>query len=93
MNTFELVRMFFPDADDMECDFRLWETTCYPMGNYSNWLCQLRSSKRAILEGKLVCDRCGGHYKKGASAKLVDLCNACGIALGVVNAEAKKNTL
>ena len=80
MTTFELVRMFFPDADDMECDFRLWETTCYPLGNYANWLTQLRSGKRAILEGKRVCNRCGGHYKRGPQLSSIanyDLCDIC----------------
>ena len=26
----DLVRRFFPDADDEQCDFLLWELTCYP---------------------------------------------------------------
>ena len=30
MTWFELVRKYFPDASDDECDFLLWEKTAYP---------------------------------------------------------------
>lgn len=32
MTWVELVRKYFPQADDKHCDFILWEKTCYPMG-------------------------------------------------------------
>lgn len=77
MTTYELVRTFFKDATDEECDFFLWETTCYPMGSYSIWLRQLRSNKRAVLENKSVCECCGGHYKRDGKQSFHDICLRC----------------
>lgn len=28
----DLVKKYFPEASDDECDYILWEKTCYPMG-------------------------------------------------------------
>lgn len=33
MTWWDLVRKYFPEATDEECEYILWEKTAYPMGN------------------------------------------------------------
>ncbi len=47
MNYRELVREYFADADDSECDFILWEKTAFPM-------CKLETLKRQLEEFKII---------------------------------------
>ena len=37
--TYDLVRVFFPDADDDRCHDLLWERTPYPAGGY-DYICR-----------------------------------------------------
>lgn len=61
MTWFDLVRKYFPDADDKECEFILWETTEFPLvppekveerlkENQLMWLAEKRSNKRISEE-------------------------------------------
>lgn len=45
----DVVRKYFPDATDKECDFLLWEKTCFPMGDreeIEEQLCQLAAERK-----------------------------------------------
>ena len=38
----DLVRKYFPDADDQLVEFLLWEKTCFPLGSVEEVEGQLR---------------------------------------------------
>lgn len=40
----DLVRMIKPDATDEECDYVLWEQSCFPFGPVNMWLPQVRKA-------------------------------------------------
>ena len=73
----DLTRRFFPDATDEECNFFLWETTCYPFGRVLTVARQLKKSAKAVKSKQSVCDRCGHIYDNGGKVDFYDLCGNC----------------
>jgi hypothetical protein len=72
--TYDLVRRFFPEATDEECDFWLWETTCYPFGSILAVARQLKRNAKAISMCKSVCPCCGLMYDNGGKVEFHDTC-------------------
>ncbi len=73
----DLVRRFFPKATDSECDFWLWETTCFPMGSILRVARQLKRNAIAVKEKKSICPRCGSSFGNSGKVEFYDLCNKC----------------
>ena len=65
MTGIELVRKFFPEATDAECDFILWEKTGFPsffdpdIGAEEHFSRQLEKYRVAVKLGYDVCAACG----------------------------------
>jgi len=73
----EIVREYFPDADDKFIDFVMWNKTGWPgfwKGDPEESMReQLKSYKEAVDQGKDVCMRCGGLTEKIGE----DICKPC----------------
>ena len=44
----ELVRKYFPNASDEECDFILWNKTAFPMGRIETVEQQIQQYKKLL---------------------------------------------
>ncbi|APH36078.1 hypothetical protein J5M77_04105 [Bacillus amyloliquefaciens] len=65
MTWIDLVRNYFPDANDKQCDFILWEKTAFPLASveiienqlqeYQTNMFQDRRSNRVTKEGAYEC--------------------------------------
>lgn len=40
----DLVRLIKPTASDDECDYLLWEHSCFPLGTVNQWFTQVRAA-------------------------------------------------
>lgn len=58
MSWADLVREYFPDADDEMCDYILWERTCYPIGSLEQVKHQLQALSTNIKSFGVKCERC-----------------------------------
>lgn len=75
--TFDLVRRFFPNATDDECEFFLWETTAYPMGGLMTIARQLKQNKKAVDNNQSVCPCCGKSFDNDGKVSFYDVCRPC----------------
>lgn len=46
----DLIRKYIPKASDDECDYILWEKTCFPMGEYDVIEKQIQEYKNNIIK-------------------------------------------
>ena len=58
MTWIDLVREYFPDAADSECDRLLWNDTCFPFGTIEQVQAQL---ERHAASGKTIQEISGGY--------------------------------
>lgn len=58
MTGIELVKEYFPDADDKTAGYILWNETSFPMGGESHIRKCLEHSKQARDLGKFPCEQC-----------------------------------
>jgi len=75
--THDLVRRFFPDASDNECEFWLWQTTCFPFGGVLTVARQLKRNMNARIDGISVCACCGNTFYNDGKVDFYDLCDKC----------------
>ena len=75
---FDLVRRFFPEASDEECDYLLWGATCFPMGGLMTVARQLKRNALAAEERKSVCMRCGELFDNGGKVTFEEVCECSG---------------
>lgn len=45
MTVIDLVKEYFPDADEKECEYIIWEKTAFPLDNVENIRKQLQNHK------------------------------------------------
>lgn len=75
--TYDLVRRFFPESTDEECEFLLWETTAFPMASVLTIARQLKSNKKAVDNKMSACFRCGTHFDNEGMIGFYDICPKC----------------
>jgi len=78
----DLVRLRLPQASDDECDYVLWNQTCFPFGGAQRVWHQVRLHAYARSVGAMQCELCGRIMDMTESAHPKwPVCRSCDEAL------------
>jgi hypothetical protein len=83
MKGIDLVRLFYPEANDEFCDYILWEKTSFPFTHgepEKEFKEQLLHLKRAEILGRGTCNLCG-KIRFGKQLNNIGVCKYCDKAL------------